>query len=192
MGCGRKEIRFGKVGKAARHLGMELHAVDRCGNTVKVFVASLHLPQSGLSIQDCRDALDKLEADFDAVKSEDAILVIGSDVNAAVGTNVEAGMDEHDSQSSSPAGPCRVHHLNDRGMVFLEWLLKMGLCSVGTFFQKPSHVTWQIHLPIFDPSFAFRECRGSATRRFGRGLTSRPCATCASFVERDIFTRQPE
>ena len=111
---------------------MELHTVDRCGNTVKVFVVSLYLPQSGLSIQDYRDTLDKLEADIDTVKSEDAILVIGSDINAAIGTNVEAGMDEHDSQSSSPVGPYGVHHLNDRGMVFLEWLLKMGLCSIGT------------------------------------------------------------
>ena len=73
---GRKEIKSGKVGKAARYFGMELHSIDGRQRVVKIFVVSLYMPQSGLPKKDYEDTLAKLEADIKATKSDSSMETI--------------------------------------------------------------------------------------------------------------------
>jgi Reverse transcriptase (RNA-dependent DNA polymerase)/Endonuclease-reverse transcriptase len=130
-------IRPQKVANTARMIGVEVHLPDKKGKMLKFFFISVYMPHSGnkYTTNNYNETLLQLQDTIDKGPPE-AILIIGGDFNASIGTN-------HDQTDNQPVtGKHGNTEKSENGMILIEFMLMNKLVATTTFFEKPNHNTW--------------------------------------------------
>jgi hypothetical protein len=124
-------IRPQKVANTARMIGVELHLPDKKGKILKFFFILVYMPHSGskYTTNDYNDTLLQLQDTLDKCPPE-AILIIGGDFNASIGT-------DHNQTDNQPVtGKHGNTGKSENGMILIEFMIMNKLVATTTFFKK--------------------------------------------------------
>ena len=128
--AGSQVLRFG-----ARVLAVRLEIPCAANKTEKIFLVGAYAPTTASSEDESETFYTELENCVNECKNNE-LLLIGADLNAALGT---AGEEDDDGVR----GKHGIPHENKRGRELRGFLASHQLCSPTSFFEKSSHATWQ-------------------------------------------------
>jgi hypothetical protein len=137
-------IKSGNVAGRERTISIELHYLDGANQIVKYFLVSSYAPCTKQydNTEEYKEYLLNLEEKILQKCPADAMPIICIDANAAISDVNSDNCEEASQFPTDIAGKFGVREKSFHGERFMNFLSNNGLCSTGSYFDKPCHLTW--------------------------------------------------